>query len=78
MALPASEDTALLVALDLMAPGYFIGEPGLHYRKHEAQTTAHADHRDGPEWEARMKAIAKHAKALRRLGIGGSVIKGQD
>jgi hypothetical protein len=64
MALPASEDTALLMALDVMADGYFIGDTGLHYRKHPGQTTAHADHKNGPEWEARMGAIRKHAEAL--------------
>jgi glycosyltransferase involved in cell wall biosynthesis len=64
MALPASEDTALLMGLDVMADGWFISETGLHYRKHAGQTTAHADHKDGPEWEARMGAIRKHAEAL--------------
>lgn len=64
MALPASEDTALLMALDVMAEGWFIGEAGLHYRKHPGQTTAHPDHSDGAEWEARMGAIRKHAEAL--------------
>lgn len=64
MALPASEDTALLMALDVMADGWFIGEAGLHYRKHPEQTTAHADHSDGAEWEARMGAIRKHTDAL--------------
>ncbi|MFD8538390.1 glycosyltransferase family 2 protein [Streptomyces rubrogriseus] len=64
MALPASEDTALLMALDVMADGWFIGEAGLHYRKHPGQTTAHPDHRGGAEWEARMGAIRKHADAL--------------
>ncbi|MFD4631712.1 glycosyltransferase family 2 protein [Streptomyces sp. NPDC058473] len=64
MALPASEDTALLMALDLTADGWFIGEAGLHYRKHSEQTTAHPEHRGGAEWEARMGAIRKHAEAL--------------
>ncbi|MFF9802689.1 glycosyltransferase family 2 protein [Streptomyces rochei] len=64
MALPASEDTALLMALDVMADGWFIGEPGLHYRKHPGQTTGHPDHRGGTEWEARMGAIRKRTDAL--------------
>ncbi|MYY83400.1 MULTISPECIES: glycosyltransferase family A protein [unclassified Streptomyces] len=64
MALPASEDTALLLALDVMADGWFIGEAGLHYRKHPGQTTAHPDHRGGAEWEARSRAIGKRIKAL--------------
>lgn len=68
MALPASEDTALLMALDVLADGFFIEETGLHYRKHAGQTTAHADHTGGPEWAARMGAIRKHAEALRGRG----------
>ncbi|MFI9788999.1 glycosyltransferase family 2 protein [Kitasatospora sp. NPDC051984] len=66
MALPASEDTALLMALDVLSNGYFIEETGLHYRKHPEQTTAHASHTKGQEWEARMGAIRKHTEALRR------------
>ncbi|MGK4586039.1 glycosyltransferase family 2 protein [Kitasatospora sp. HPMI-4] len=66
MALPASEDTALLMGLDVLADGWFISETGLHYRKHPGQTTNHADHRSGPEWEARMSVIRRHADALRR------------
>ncbi len=64
MALPASEDTALLLALDVMADGWFIGETGLHYRKHAAQTTAHPDHRAGDEWDALIGAIRKRVNAL--------------
>ncbi|MFH8571712.1 hypothetical protein [Streptomyces sp. NPDC017993] len=66
MALAASEGTALLMALDVMANGWFIGETGLQYRKHQGQTTAHPDHRSGAEWEARMAAIRKHAEVLAR------------
>ncbi|OIJ92344.1 glycosyltransferase [Streptomyces monashensis] len=65
MALPASGDTGLLLGLDALADGWFIGDTGLVYRKHDGQITAHPDHRDGPEWEARMSLIREHAEALR-------------
>ncbi|MGW2489200.1 glycosyltransferase family 2 protein [Streptomyces sp. NPDC001606] len=65
MALPASGDTGLLLGLDALADGWFIGETGLTYRKHAGQITAHPDHRSGSEWEARMSLIREHAEALR-------------
>ncbi|MGW3464805.1 glycosyltransferase family 2 protein [Streptomyces olivaceoviridis] len=65
MALPASGDTGLLLGLDAVANGWFIGEIGLIYRKHGGQITAHPEHRAGPEWEARMSLIQEHAEALR-------------
>ena len=40
MALSTSEDTALLLALNAVSTGYFIGEPGLLYRVWPGQTTA--------------------------------------
>lgn len=45
MALPASEDTGLLLALNAVSTGYFIAEPGLLYRKWDGQSTAAAAHR---------------------------------
>ncbi|GGP32382.1 glycosyl transferase [Streptomyces capoamus] len=65
MALPASGDTGLLLGLDALSSGWFIGDVGLLYRKHDGQITAHPDHRAGPEWEARMSLIQEHAEALR-------------
>ncbi|WP_315970914.1 glycosyltransferase family 2 protein [Streptomyces sp. PBH53] len=65
MALPASGDTGLLLGLDALTPGWFIGDVGLIYRKHGGQITAHPDHRSGPEWEARMSLIQQRAEALR-------------
>ncbi|MEU8470142.1 glycosyltransferase [Streptomyces sp. NPDC029006] len=65
MALPASGDTGLLLGLDALADGWFEGQVGLIYRKHDGQITAHPSHRAGPEWEARMSLIQEHAEALR-------------
>lgn len=70
MALPASGDTGLLLGLDALADGWFISEPGLHYRQHAGQITADARHSTGPEWEARMAVIGEHARALHALVTG--------
>ncbi|MFF8730878.1 glycosyltransferase family 2 protein [Streptomyces sp. NPDC015171] len=70
MALPASGDTGLLLGLDALADGWFIGDTGLLYRKHGGQITAHPDHRTGAEWEARMSLIREHAAALRDWADG--------
>ncbi|MFI1728742.1 glycosyltransferase family 2 protein [Streptomyces acidicola] len=65
MALPASGDTGLLLGLDALADGWFVGDTGLVYRKHPGQITTHPNHRAGAEWEARMSLIQEHANALR-------------
>jgi glycosyltransferase involved in cell wall biosynthesis len=67
MALPASEDTGLLIAASVTSPGYFIGDPGLLYRKWSGQVTHHEDHTDHTEWTARMQVIEARAKALRSM-----------
>ncbi|MEU1516434.1 glycosyltransferase [Streptomyces sp. NPDC005811] len=64
MALPASGDTGLLLALDALASGWFIAEVGLLYRKHVGQITNSPAHRGGEEWEARMSLIRERAAAL--------------
>ncbi|MEV0505433.1 hypothetical protein AB0I84_48785 [Streptomyces spectabilis] len=65
MALPASGDTGLLLGLDALASGWFIGDTGLIYRKHNGQITNNPAHASGQEWEARMALIREHAEALR-------------
>lgn len=67
MALPASEDTGLLLALNAVSTGYFIAEAGLHYRKWPGQSTAGPDHSDAVERHARMTIIAARARALRQF-----------
>ncbi|MGC9671450.1 glycosyltransferase [Planosporangium sp. 12N6] len=67
MALPAGEDTGLLLAASVVADGYFIGAPGLLYRKHPDQVTAQAWWTGPSEWNARMRLIEARALALRDL-----------
>lgn len=66
MALPASEDTGLLLALNTVARGYFIREYGLLYRKWPGQATAQITHTDDGERDARMAVIDSRVSALRQ------------
>ncbi|MFF5144407.1 glycosyltransferase family 2 protein [Streptomyces sp. NPDC013157] len=68
MALPASEDTGLLLALDAVSAGWFSAEVGLLYRKWEGQVTGRPAHTDPVEREARMTVVAARARALAELG----------
>lgn len=70
MALPASEDTGLLLALNAVSRGWFTEEAGLLYRKWEGQVTGQAAHVDPAERDARMRVIEERARALARLGWG--------
>lgn len=64
MALPASEDTGLLLALDAVTDGYFSATDGLLYRKWPGQATATAAHVDPTERAARMQVIEARAQIL--------------
>ncbi|MFI1091840.1 glycosyltransferase family 2 protein [Streptomyces sp. NPDC020917] len=64
MALPASEDTGLLLALNTVSRGYFTREYGLLYRKWEGQATAQASHTDAAEREARMAVVQGRVQAM--------------
>ncbi|WP_030782040.1 glycosyltransferase family 2 protein [Streptomyces sp. NRRL S-920] len=68
MALPASEDTGLLLALNSVARGWFSAEVGLLYRKWEGQATSRPSHTDTAEREARMTVVAARARALAHYG----------
>ncbi|MEV8316164.1 glycosyltransferase [Streptomyces sp. NPDC059900] len=70
MALPASEDTGLLLALDATARGWFTSEVGLLYRKWEGQMTGQAAHTGTAERAARMAVIETRARALGRFAWG--------
>jgi glycosyltransferase involved in cell wall biosynthesis len=63
-ALPASEDTGLLLAASAISDGYFIAETGLLYRKWAGQSTAQASHVDPAERVARMAVIEARVRAL--------------
>ncbi|GAB2915464.1 glycosyltransferase family 2 protein [Streptomyces mayteni] len=67
MALPASEDTGLLLALNAVSRGWFIREAGLLYRKWPGQSTGQAAHSDGEEREARASVAETRALALAEL-----------
>jgi hypothetical protein len=64
MALPASEDTGLLLALNTVSPGHFTRTPGLLYRKWPGQATAQTSHTDSAERDARMAVVQARAEAL--------------
>ena len=65
-ALPAGEDTGLLMAAAAVDDGYFTAEPGLLYRRHAAQVSADA-RADEAEWRARMGFVDARAEALAAL-----------
>ncbi|MFF5518474.1 glycosyltransferase family 2 protein [Streptomyces coeruleorubidus] len=67
MALPASEDTGLLLALNAVSRGWFSGEVGLLYRKWEGQVTGQRAHVDPAERAARMTVVEARARALAGL-----------
>jgi hypothetical protein len=67
MALPASEDTALLLALDAVTDGWFNAEAGMVYRHWPGQMTASADHADPEELAARRSLAEGRAEALNLL-----------
>ncbi|SEQ71137.1 Glycosyl transferase family 2 [Streptomyces sp. yr375] len=64
MALPASEDTGLLLALDAVSRGWFSATVGLYYRKWDGQVTGHPSHVDPVERAARMAVVEARARAL--------------
>lgn len=70
MALPASEDTGLLLALDAVSQGWFTAEVGLLYRKWHGQVTAAAAHVDETELAARIALVHARALALADLEWG--------
>ncbi|MCX4882454.1 glycosyltransferase [Streptomyces sp. NBC_00847] len=67
MALPASEDTGLLLALNAVVRGWFSQEVGLFYRKWDGQMTGQAAHADSAERDARMAVVEARARTLADL-----------
>ncbi|MFI6084601.1 glycosyltransferase family 2 protein [Streptomyces sp. NPDC051217] len=68
MALPASEDTGLLLALNATSRGWFSSEVGLLYRKWPGQATSQPAHTDAGERDARMAVVEARARALAYSG----------
>lgn len=67
MALPASEDTGLLLALNAVSRGWFTAETGLLYRKWPGQSTNHTAHHQQEERAARMSVAEARARVLMTL-----------
>jgi glycosyltransferase involved in cell wall biosynthesis len=67
-ALPSSEDVGLLLALEAVAPGWFISETCMLYRKYPGQSTSYPAHYALHEVAARRAVILERVSALRKLG----------
>lgn len=67
MALPASEDTGLLIGASAVTDGWFIDEPGMLYRKWPGQVTAQAAHVDVLEQRLRYQLISERGDAVSEL-----------
>lgn len=67
MALPASEDTGLLLALSAVSRGWFTAQTGLLYRKWPGQVTSQAAHTHEAERNARMAVVEARARVLGEL-----------
>ena len=67
MALPASEDTGLLIAANTVSDGYHQAEPSLRYRRWSGQTTAQPAHHEPSQRSARIRLIEQRATALSTL-----------
>ncbi|MBT2383091.1 glycosyltransferase [Streptomyces sp. ISL-11] len=67
MALPASEDTGLLLALSAVSRGWFTADTGLLYRKWPGQVTSQAAHVHEGERIARMAVVEARAQMLASL-----------
>ncbi len=64
MALPASEDTGLILAANASSDGYFLATCGMFYRKWDGQVTKSAAHNDDAERLARMQLIEERAETI--------------
>lgn len=67
MALPASEDTALLMALDACSDGWFSREPGLLYRRWAPQMSQSVEHHDPSELATRRRLVSLRSAAVADL-----------
>ncbi|WP_330233961.1 glycosyltransferase [Nocardia sp. NBC_00508] len=65
MALPIAEDIGMLLAVSTYAPGWFIGDVGLHYRKHPDQTTPSNTPKD--VLDTRWRFLVERVEAIQTL-----------
>ncbi|WP_405784086.1 glycosyltransferase family 2 protein [Streptomyces sp. NBC_00859] len=73
MALPASEDTGLLLAMNAVSRGWFSSDVGLRYRKWPGQATGQAAHTDAAEHATRMSVVEARSRALESFQWGHPV-----
>jgi hypothetical protein len=64
MALGASEDTGLLIALNALSDGYFIAAPGLLYRQHADQMTRQRSYPESADRDWRRRLITERGRLL--------------
>lgn len=67
MALPASEDTGLLMACDAFSDGWFNAETGLIYRRWPEQMSQSAEHVDTYELDVRRTMVQLRSAAVEDL-----------
>ncbi|GGJ01535.1 hypothetical protein GCM10011581_43410 [Saccharopolyspora subtropica] len=67
-ALFADEDVALMLAVEAVAPGLMLAEPGLHYRKWPGATTANVQDYRPEQGHARNEVILSRVDALQEIG----------
>jgi glycosyltransferase involved in cell wall biosynthesis len=70
MALPASEDTGLLLALNSRWPGYFLADAGLVYRKWDGQMTADPEFIANDATAKRMRLIDERIRLMENVDGG--------
>lgn len=67
-ALPAAEDSSLLLALEAVSPGWMITAPSMLYRKHPTQSTQRREFHDEAELASRVASVLGRADALNKTG----------
>jgi glycosyltransferase involved in cell wall biosynthesis len=68
-AVPMGEDSALLIALEAIAPGWMQREPSVLYRRWDKQTTAGRDATEAVAHGLEIRISLGRADALRALGV---------
>jgi len=68
-AFPLAADTGLLLAMEAVAPGYYLEKPGLLYRKWPDQITVSSMSRNEEQRALRNQVIDARVKALRGWGV---------
>jgi hypothetical protein len=69
MALPTSEDTGMMLALNVVSDGWFLADVGLHYRQHPGQETRAGHHKETKP--ALRGLIRRRVEAFEALLAGG-------